>query len=137
MIQLKTYSNEYSHAGNDLHKQTEDFGESNTDKSFYRPDISSARASMGSSIGSNRTGLYDFDDGKDTGETIQTILRTKGLDPTEIHALEIRIEQNIQDKKEQDKESVAKKLREMTEKQLQDYIKNISENSSKSENKSE
>ena len=137
MVQLKTYSNEFDHSGKDLHVQTEDFGESNTDKSFFRPDISSVRASLGSSIGSNRTGLYDFDDGKDTGDTIQTILRTKGLDPTEISALELRIQQNIQDKKELDKQAVAQKLKEMTEKELQDYIKSISENTSKSENKQE
>lgn len=74
-----------------------DFGESNTDKSTYRPDLSLARAYQGSQ---NKKLIYDFDDGKDTGETVQTYVRSKGLDITEIETAQKRITQIIEDKKE-------------------------------------
>lgn len=70
-----------------IHSLVSDFGESNTDKSFFRPDISQTRAFLGSQMGSNRVGLYDFPDGKDTGETAQTAIRSKGLDITEVDVM--------------------------------------------------
>lgn len=70
-----------------IHSLVSNFGESNTDKSFFRPDISQTRAFLGSQVGSNRVGLYDFPDGKDTGETAQTAIREKGLDITEIDVM--------------------------------------------------
>lgn len=101
---------------NPIHMLVPDFGESNTDKSFFRPDISQTRAFLGSQMGSNRVGLYDFPDGKDTGETAQTVIRSKGLDITEVDALiqkhkakmELDIAQQKADKEiAQDKEVLA------------------------------
>lgn len=74
-----------------------DFGDSNTDKSTYRPDLSLARAYQGAQ---NKKLIYDFNDGKDTGETVQTYVRSKGLDITEIETAQKRITQIIEDKKE-------------------------------------
>ena len=126
-IELKRYSNSFVDNKNKGLLQCSDFGESNTDKSFYRPDISSSRALTGASIGSNRTGLYDFDDGVDTGDVIQTILRDKSLDRTEIDALSERLQAVIDMKKEIDKDEVAKKIKEMNAKEIDSYIKTISE----------
>lgn len=70
-----------------IHSLVSDFGKSCTDKSFFRPDISQTRVFLGSMMGSNRVGLYDFPDGKDTGETAQTMIRSKGLDITEVDSM--------------------------------------------------
>lgn len=70
-----------------IHSLVSDFGVSCTDKSFFRPDISQTRAFLGSQMGSDRVGLYDFPDGKDTGETAQTLIRAKGLDITEVDSM--------------------------------------------------
>lgn len=125
-ITIKHYSNTFQ-SDFPFHHMTDDFGESNTDKSFYRPDISSARALAGSAGGSTRVGKYDFEDGKDTGDTIQTVLRMKGLDITEIDTLQQRIIDNMNMKKKMDETAIAKKLSEMKEKTFNDYIKKISE----------
>lgn len=62
----------------------DDFGESNTDKSFYRPDVSQVRSFLGTGMQSSKKLMYDFPDGKDTGEEVQTFVRNKGLDITEV-----------------------------------------------------
>lgn len=97
-----------------------DFGESNTDKSTYRPDISIARAQAGMS---NKTLIYDFSDGKDTGETVQTYIRQPGLDVTEVDAAINRLNQNFEDKVNADLEKQkadkhAKKVSDVLDKAL-------------------
>lgn len=62
----------------------DDFGKSNTDKSSYRPDVSRVRAFLGTGMQSSKKLMYDFPDGKDTGEEVQTFIRNKGLDITEV-----------------------------------------------------
>lgn len=83
MIEVRHYSNVFK--SKSFHTMISDFGESNTDQSGIRPDISSARAVIASYPGNNnKVGVYDFDDGKDNGDRLMTFLRSKSLDPTEI-----------------------------------------------------
>lgn len=101
-ITVKHYNNSFNGVKPPICR---DYGESNTDKSTYRPDLSLARAYQGAQ---NKKLIYDFDNGQDTGETIQTFVRSKGLDITEIETAQKRITQIIEDKKEKaksDKES--------------------------------
>lgn len=99
-----------------------DFGESNTDKSTYRPDISVARAQAGMA---NKTLLYDFSDGKDNGETVQTYIRQPGLDVTEVDAAMQRLNDNFNEniKNELDKQKAdkrSKKVDDVLDKALSD-----------------
>lgn len=101
-ISVKHYSNSFK---GDKPPICRDYGESNTDKSTYRPDLSIVRAYQGAK---DKKLLYDFDDGKDTGEVVQTFVRSKGLDITEVETAEKRMTQIIEDKKQaakSDKES--------------------------------
>ena len=75
-IKVKHFSNQF--LNKDWTPLLEDFGESNTDTSTYRPDISLARAQAGRLKGKQL--VYDFQDGKDTGDTVMTFIRQKGLD---------------------------------------------------------
>lgn len=85
-MKMFTYSSPF--AGEILHKMTDDFGETVTDKTFFRPDVSSVRSFLASSsTGSTKIGQYDFPDGKDTGDTYAARLRAPGLDITEIDAI--------------------------------------------------
>ena len=59
-ITVKHFSNQFENP--DWTPLLEDFGETNTDTSTYRPDISIARAQAG--ILSGKKLIYDFDDGK-------------------------------------------------------------------------
>lgn len=101
-----------------LHSLVFDFGKSNTDKSFFRPDISSVRAFLGSATGSDKVGLYDFNDGKDTGETAMTLIRDKSLDVTEVDKLiadtkarlETDLNEQIKKKADSDKSASNKKM---------------------------
>lgn len=71
------------------HHMTDDFGESNTDTSKWRPDISLIHAqSLGNS---GLRPVYDFPDGKDNPDQwTTTFIRSKGLDITEVdRALEL------------------------------------------------
>lgn len=77
-MQVLKYHNHFS--GVPLHRLTADFGASNTDKSFFRPEISSFGDQLQRLQGSTLQGVYDFPDGVDTGETIMTLVRNKGLD---------------------------------------------------------
>lgn len=111
-IKVRHYSNSFQ---GDKPPICRDYGESNTDKSTYRPDISITRAYQGSQ---NKRLVYDFDNGKDTGETVQTFIRSKGLDITEIDTATKRITKIIEDKKEADSKS--KKDKEEKDKFLKD-----------------
>lgn len=105
------------------------FGKSNTDKSTYRPDISVARAQAGMS---NKTLLYDFSDGKDTGETVQTYIRQKGLDVTEVDAAMQRLNNNFN---ENVKEELSKQEADKQKKKLNDVMdKALSEKQQDSSN---
>lgn len=112
----------------DLHQMVDDFGDSNTDTSRWRPDISITRAQLGAIGNSNKQFLYDFPDGKDTGEIVQTFLRSPALDITEVDSATERITQIIERKSEIDKKSQAKlDKRQKDLKDLSDAIRNGSE----------
>ena len=74
-MKILHYNNQFDSVP--LHRLLSDFGETATDKSFFRPDVSSARAKLGSLVanGSSKVGVYDFPDGKDTGESLLPFLR--------------------------------------------------------------
>lgn len=110
---------------------TDDFGPSNTDKNFFRPDVSSARASLASGTGSNKVGVYDFVDGKDTGDTIQTLLRSQGLDRAEVDRIGEMIKSSIDNKKEIDKTKLEKELSKTKSENVDKMIENIMQGVSK------
>lgn len=105
-----------------VHKMTEDYGESNTDTTKWKPSVVQVRSFVSSTSSSHKTLLYDFPDGKDTGETIQTFLRQPGLDITEIETAEKRITQIIESKKLSDEE---KNKLDGNMKNLLDAIKSV------------
>lgn len=125
-ITLKSYSNQFE--SEPIHHLTEDFGETNTDLSKWRPTLSVARAFLGSDSRSTKKMLYDYADGKDDGQTIKTFLRTKGLDITEIDQAERVITQIIQDK------NVDEQTRQQAEEARKQALSDLSE-AIKGENK--
>lgn len=128
-IEVKRYNNPFE--SQPVHQLLEDFGESNTDTSTWKPDISSVRAFLGNPSSSKKTLLYDFPDGKDTGDTVQTFIRSKGLDITEIETAEKRITQIIENKKQSDQEKIKNETqRKQDLKDLSDSIKGVSDDSS-------
>lgn len=120
MIKVYHYSNSF--AAKELHVMTKDFGPSNTDKSFYTPEVVNARSTLGSGVSQKRVGVYDFPDGKDTGERIQVILRQKGLDVAEID----RIGAILKSQVESDKTSL-EHIQEMEAKDITKYVKSIAD----------
>lgn len=121
IIEVKHYNNPFK--STPIHHLTVDFGTSNTDTSTWRPDISLIHAQANSLSG--RQLVYDFPDGKDTGESIQTFIRSKGIDITEIESAERRITTIIEDKKASDKDKLDKaNQRKQDLKDLSDSIKN-------------
>lgn len=126
-LQVKHYSNATKSTFS-YHMVT-DFGKSNTDKSTYRPDLSLVRAYQGSQ---NKTLLYDFSDGKDNGQVVQTFIRSKGLDITEIDSAEQRITQIIEDKKADDKSKL--KDKEERDKFINDLSNSVKKSSDLLEN---
>lgn len=144
MIKIRHYSNSYMNQEFQFFKLTEDFGESATDKSFFRPDVSSARASLGTfTANSNgKVGVYDFNDGKDTGETFMTFLRNKALDQTEIDSAYDRLKAYAEQLKQADidkfisdnEKADVQKLRENLGKFLnRDSVSDVVQDSTKSE----
>lgn len=130
----KTYSNQFVLSDKDknvkdllssLHHMTDDFGESNTDKSFYRPDVSAVRSQIGTR--SARTGCFDYPDGVDRGDNLMVILRNKGLDPTEIDALAERIENDVELKKKLDDDKNLQEISKKNNDELLDYVRKLSE----------
>lgn len=123
-IEVKRYNNTFE--SEPIHQLLEDFGESNTDTSTWKPDASTIRAFLGNPSSSKKTLLYDFPDGKDTGEFVQTFIRSKGLDITEIESAEKRVTQIIENKKQLDKEKVDNENRRKQDlKDLSDSIKSV------------
>lgn len=128
-MQILHYHNQFK--GSVVHQMTADFGESNTDKTYFRPDVSLARASLASQVGSDKVGVYDFPDGKDTGDTIQTLLRSQGLDKTEVDRIGAMIQSTIDNKKELDKTKLEKELSKTKSKNVDKMIENIMQGVSK------
>lgn len=122
MPKVRHYSNVFS--GKELWKLTEDYGESNTDKSSYLPDISTTRSFLGSATGRNVQGVYDFPDGKDTGFVVATLLRQKGLDPTEIDKIGEIITSHVDSLKAKDKQDELDKIKKQTTDEIMDYVTN-------------
>lgn len=102
MISIKHFNTQFSNT--DFIPLLSDFGESNTDTTTWRPDISLARAQAGSAGSSSKTMLYDFPDGKDNGETVQTFIRSKALDVTEIDSAQKVVLENLESKIKLDSE---------------------------------
>lgn len=124
-VEIKHFNNPFS--SKPIHHLVDDFGESNTDTSTWRPDISLIHAQ--SNAMSGRKLVYDFPDGKDTGEIIQTFIRSKGIDITEIESAERRVTTIIEDKKASDKEKLDKaNQRKQDLKDLSDSIKSSGDN---------
>lgn len=122
MAKIYHYSNVF--AGKELWKMTDDYGESNTDKSSYLPDISTTRSFLGSAAGRNVQGVYDFPDGKDTGFVVATMLRQKGLDPTEIDKIGEIITAHVDSLKDKDKQDELDRIKQQTTDEIMDYVTN-------------
>lgn len=137
-IKVRHYSNVFENL-NPLYIPPSDYGESATDKSSYRPDISSARAFAGS-VGagtSSKVGVYDFPDGKDTGMTIQTFLRNRGLDVTEIDAASNWLKDNAQKLVDEDNKKMISELKDKTDAEIIEYFKNLAESAKDNKNNTE
>lgn len=122
-IKCRHYSNAFE-SDFDFWKLTDDFGASNTDKTFFRPDVSSARAKLGSLIaqGNSKVGVYDFPDGKDTGQSLMTFLRNKSLDQTEIDSAYERLKNYVDNLQQED---VDKFISENEKKNVEEIRKNL------------
>lgn len=121
-IEVKHYNNPFS--SKPIHQLCDDYGKTNTDTTTWRPDFSLVHAQANALSG--RKLIYDFPDGKDTGETVQTFVRSKGLDITEIETAEKRITQIIEDKKKDDKEKLDRQ--EQRKKDLKDLSDALKDN---------
>lgn len=127
-IKVRHYSNPFENP-NSLYIPPSDYGESATDKTSYRPDISSARAFAGS-VGagtSSNVGVFDFPDGKDNGMTIQTFLRNRGLDITEIDSASNWLKDNAQKLVDEDNKKMISELKDKTDAEIIEYFKNLAE----------
>lgn len=117
-----------------FHTMTSDFGKSNTDKTSVRPDVSSVRAFLGSVNGtSNMIGLYDFNDGKDTGERLMTFLRSKSIDPAEIDSAMSRIMSRLDQLKQEDVDKFVAEQRNKDSADVLAALKSLSSNASDSQ----
>ena len=94
-----------------------DYGKSLTDKTFFRPEIFSIADTKANNA---VTGLYDFKDGKDTGERLSMYLRDKSLDITEKAAIVDAYEADINNRSELDKQD----LQSLQDKAVSDELKN-------------
>lgn len=102
-IKIKSYSNSFFNE--DLEwNHIDDFGQTNTDRSSYRPTESVARVLSGNY---NKQLIYDFPDGKDTGQVVQTVLRSPGLDVTEVDSMTKRVTTIVENKRDLAKKKVA------------------------------
>lgn len=137
MIKLKHYSTQMEFK--DFIPLLSDFGESNTDTTTWRPDISQVRAIAGSVGSSNKTLLYDFPDGKDNGETVQTFIRSKSLDVTEIDKAQQFALSKINDKvsdevKSSEEKKLKKKVSDVLDKALSEKEQDSPKNGQESSN---
>lgn len=123
-IKVKKYNNYYT--SEPCHPLIEDFGETNTDTSKWRPSISTVRAFLGNPGATRKSFQYDYPDGKDDGNVIRTFLRTKGLDITEIESAEKRITQIVE--KQVENSLLTKKQQEQYKKSLKDLSDAMKDN---------
>lgn len=121
-MKVRHYSNSFTNK-NKHWQMTQDFGDTNTDTSMYRPDISTVRAFAGNPHGSNMTGLYDFKDGKDTGDRIMMYLRDKSLDVTEIDRIGEVLRNKVDAGKLADLKAAEKEALGLDGKKLLDWVK--------------
>lgn len=94
-----------------------DYGKSLTDKTFFRPELFSVADTKANNA---VTGLYDFKDGKDTGERLAMYLRDKSLDITEKSAIVEAYEADINNRSNLDKQD----LQAIQDKAVSDELKN-------------
>lgn len=137
-IKVRHYSNQFENP-NPLYIPPSDYGKSATDKTSYRPDISSARAFAGS-VGagtSSNVGVFDFPDGKDNGMTIQTFLRNRGLDITEIDSASNWLKDNAQKLVDEDNKKMISELKDKTDAEIIEYFKNLAEKAKNDANNTE
>ena len=122
---MKIFHYKNSYGSEVLYKMTSDFGVSVTDRSFFRPDVSSARAKLGSLVaqGNGKVGVYDFNDGKDTGDVLMTFLRNKALDQTEIDNAFERIKANAERLRQEDVDKFIDSNKDKDSKELRDSLK--------------
>lgn len=126
-MKVRHYSNSF--VNENVHWQmTKDFGATNTDTSMYRPDVSTVRAFAGNPHGSNMTGLYDFKDGKDTGDRIMLYLRDKSLDVTEIDRIGEVLKSKVETGQLADLKAAEKEAAALSGKKLLDWVKQYIEN---------
>lgn len=125
MITVKHYTNEFK--GKAVHVLRSEYVESVTDKSFFRPELGEVRSKLSSLSGANVHGAFDFPDGKDTGDTISTTLRNKGLDRTEVDSMYRTLKQNLEDKKELDREMLNQMKKDDNLRSVDDAIKRIAD----------
>lgn len=93
------------------------YGKSITNKTFFRPEVFSVSDTKSKTA---VTGLYDFNDGKDTGERLQMYLRDKSLDITEKAAIVEAFEADINNRSALDKQD----LQSLQDKAVTDELKN-------------
>lgn len=122
---VKHYGNQFD--GEPVHVLRSEYAESVTDKSFFRPELGDIRSKLGNLAGANVHGVYDFPDGKDTGDTVATTLRNKGLDRTEIDAMYSSMKSNLEDKKKIDKDMLEQMKNDDNRKSVDDAIKKIAD----------
>lgn len=137
-IKVRHYSNQFENP-NPLYIPPSEYGKSATDKTSYRPDISSARAFAGS-VGtgtSSNVGVFDFPDGKDNGMTIQTFLRNRGLDITEIDSASNWLKDNAQKLVDEDNKKMISELKDKTDAEIIEYFKNLAEKAKDSKDNTE
>lgn len=114
-MKIQYYSSQFN---NEFFKPKNiDYGESLTDKTFFRPELFSAADTKANNA---VTGLYDFKDGKDTGERLSMYLRDKSLDITEKSAIVSAYEADITNRSELDKQD----LQSIQDKAVADELKN-------------
>lgn len=125
MIQVNHYGNQFD--GEAIHVLRFEYADSVTDKSFFRPELGDIRSKLGNLAGANVHGVYDFPDGKDTGDTVATTLRNKGLDRTEVDAMYQSMKSNLEDKKKLDEDLLKQMQNNDNRKSVDDAIKKIAD----------
>lgn len=114
-MKISYYNSQFD---NDLVKPKNiDYGESLTDKTFFRPEIFSIADTKANNA---VMGLYDFKDGKDTGERLSMYLRDKSLDITEKAAIVEAYEADINSRSNLDKQD----LQSLQDRAISDELKN-------------
>lgn len=123
----------------EVYKLCDDFGDSVTDKSTYRPTLSVVKSFLGAQNPNLKQFVYDFPDGKDTNDInsyVMTYLRTPGLDPAEVDALISRERSRLQSLADSatskaEKDKISKALDALTNLYYSDHYLDYSEHHQK------